>query len=271
VTERFDRMPFQDSTFVRNSGNYLRALVGEGGGNLAFARALSFDATAGTVVIAGNPADTMCTLGYLNCRGVEDVGISAAVYVSDFVVNRASRITSIAVNFNGGTMLVRADSIYAFDRTLKLTGMMQVSGAAVGMDFHPGNNFDANTRGTGGFGGAGSPNNRLVFAARPDSSIDVFDTYFYGEVTDTTTLGTIIPIPMRNALIGPVRAATYGGNTVLLGLTSFGLVKVQLPSITNSLFPTAGMGASTPAPVSVPRIVSSGLRPSGRAPTPPRE
>ena len=67
------------------------------------------------------------------------------------------------------------------------------------MDFHPSNNFDAGIRGAGG---AGYQNSRLLFAARPDSSIDVFDTYFFGEVTDTTALGATVPIPIRNASAG---------------------------------------------------------------------
>ena len=270
----FDLLQFQDSTFVRNSGNYLRALVGEGGRNQGFARVMAFDPTPGVdTLYSPPPADTLagCHAAGLYCLGAIDRGISDAVFVRDFIANRASGVSSIAINQNGLTMLVRADSIYAFNQTLGLTGIMRAGSGAVGMDFHPSNNFDANARGTGGFGGTGSPNNRLVFAARPDSSIDVFDTFFYGEVTDNSVGGATIPVPIRNSLIGPVRAATDGVNTLLFGLTAQGLVKVTLPSITNSLFPTAGLRASAPAPASVPRIVSSGARRTNRDPSPPRE
>ena len=86
-----------------------------------------------------------------------DPGISDAVFVRDFIVNRASRVSSIAINQNGRTMLVRADSIYAFNQTLGQTGLMPAGSGAVGMDFHPSNDFDANVRGTGGLGGTGQP------------------------------------------------------------------------------------------------------------------
>jgi len=226
---------FNDTTFVRNSGDFNHVLIGEGG-QVAYARALTYDARQGlgTINVGGS-----CTVAGvpLNCTGTFDRGVTT-VYVSDLVVNRAARVTSIATNFNGRTNLVRADSIYAFDFVLRLTGLIQVSGAATGMDFTPANNFDAATRGTGGLGGNGSPNNRLVFAARPDSSIDVFDTYFYGRVTDTTSTASAIPIPIRNALIGPVRVADVSGSTSLFGVTASGLVVVTLPGVNNSLFPT---------------------------------
>jgi len=261
----FDQLQFQDSTFVRNSGNYLRALVGEGGTDRGFARVMAFAPTPGTVtIITANPA--ACATARMVCTGTRDLGISEAVFVRDFIANRASRVTSIAINQNGLTMLVRADSIYAFNQTLGQTGVMRAGSGAVGMDFHPSNDFNANTRGTGG---AGYQNSRLVFAARPDSSIDVFDTFFYGQVTDLT--GTTIPVPIRNSLIGPVRAATYSGNTVLFGLTAYGLVKVTLPIVTNSLFPVAGLRPDAPTPAAVPRIVSSGARRPARDPSPPRE
>jgi len=248
ITADFDRLEFQDSTFVRSAGNYLRALVGEGGTNTSLARVLAFDPSAGTAVIKGNPLDSICIKGLLDCTGVTDRGISDAVFVRDFIANRASAVSSIAINENGLTMAVRADSVYVFDRTLRQTGIIGAGSGATGMDFHPSNTFDAGTRGAGG---AGYQNSRLLFAARPDSSIDVFDSYFYGEVTDTTALGATVPVPIRNALVGPVRVATYAGNTVLFGLTSFGLVSVQLPNITNSLFPVAPQRPVIP---STPRV-----------------
>lgn len=259
-----DSLPFQDSTFVRSSGDFRLALVGEGGTSGGFARALTYDPAALVHDTVGSSLATCAALS-VSCHGTVDYGVSPALYVSDFFANRASRVSSIAANFNGRTLLVRADSIYAFDRTLKLTGIMSAPNGAVGMDFHPNNTFDANTRGTGGFGGTLNPNNRLVFAARPDSSLDVFDTFFYGRVTDTTSLGATIPIPIRNALIGPVRVATDAGNTVLFGLTSFGLVSVRLPTVSNSLFPVAPL--TTPPVRTAPTVRALGVRSA----SPPRE
>jgi hypothetical protein len=259
----FDQLQFQDTTFVRNSGNFLRVLIGEGGIDQGYARVLTYDPRAGFVTHIGNPV-TCTILGYpLNCTGVEDRGVSSAVFVRDFIANRASRVQSIAMNWNGLTMLVRADSIYAFDRTLRQTGIIEAGSGAVGMDLHPNNAFDATIRGTGGLGGTGSPSNRLVFAARPDSSIDVFDTYFYGQVRDTTVLGATIPVPIRNSLIGPVRVATDAGGTMLFGLTTQGLVSVRLPSITNSLYPVA--------PQAIVNRRSAGGNPRARSTSPPNE
>ncbi|OYV66064.1 MAG: hypothetical protein B7Z72_11845, partial [Gemmatimonadetes bacterium 21-71-4] len=101
-----------------------------------------------------------------------DAGVSDALYVSDFLVNRASRVLSVATNFNGRTNLVRADSIYAFDWTLKQTGLMQVGSGVAGMDFDPNNAFDASTRTSGTL----NKNDRLVYASDPSVGISVFDT-----------------------------------------------------------------------------------------------
>ena len=262
ITADFDQLQFQDSTFVRNSGNFLRALVGEGGTNQGFARVLAFDSKAGTAVLTGNVLDSACINGTFKCTGVTDLGISDAVYVRDFIANRASKVSSIAINQNGRTMMVRADSIYVFDRTLRQTGVIGAGAGATGMDFHPNNNFDAAVRGAGG---AGYQDSRLVFAARPDSSIDVFDSYFYGEVTDTTALGATVPVPIRNALVGPVRVATYSGSTYLFGLTALGLVSVQLPNLSNSLFPVSAQRPVVPG--ARPRIQVRALKGT----SPPRE
>lgn len=236
-------LAFAESTFVRNSGDFYHGLVGEGGA-VAFARALTFDVRPGLVYDTSTAAGCSVAGFVLKCGGFRDAGVSASIHVRDFVANRAARITSIATNFNGRTNLVRADSIYAFDFILRQTGMMQIGAgnSAVGMDFHPSNNFDATLRGTGG---AGYQDSRLVFAARPDSSLDVFDTYFYGRVTDTTSTSSTIPIPIRNALLGPVRVASDAGNTVLFGLTAYGLVVVNVPSLSNSLFPVIGQPVVT--------------------------
>ncbi|HWO87714.1 MAG TPA: hypothetical protein VNL98_01035, partial [Gemmatimonadales bacterium] len=240
IVNILETLTFQDSTFVRASGNFLRALIGEGGTNEGFARVLMYDPNIGLQVDSG----TSCALVgvSLSCHAIRDNGVSTSTFVSDFLVNRASPVRSIAINHSGRTALVRADSVYAFDVNLRQAGILQVggSGGAVGMDFHPCNNFDANTRTVTPLPGCAASytsSERLVFTARPDSSIDVFDTYFFGRVTDTTSVGAPIPIPIRNALIGPVRVATDAGETVLFGLTSHGLVQVRLPNVTNSLFP----------------------------------
>ncbi len=224
-----DEMAYRDSTFVRNSGDFNHTLMGEGGIGVTFARALMFDARSGIRYDTSAVCNTLVGAP-LNCTGQFDRGVSESVHLRDFVSNRASVVHSIATNFNGRTNLVRADSIYAFDFTLRQTGLMPIGSANAGMDFPRENNFDAATRGTGGFGGVGSPNNRLLFAARPDANIEVFDTYFYAVVAT---------IPTRDPIIGPIRVATNGsGQRILVGVTANGIVIVRVPNLTNP-FPVA--------------------------------
>ncbi|MEK7667560.1 MAG: hypothetical protein AAB409_02820 [Gemmatimonadota bacterium] len=264
-----DRLGFRDTTFIRNSGDFQRAVIGEGGGGLSLARVLAYDATAGRTTVTGLPwveiiAGEPRTAASVNF--VRDNGVSTSFFVQDFIGNRASNVTAVATNFNGTTNLVRADSIYVFDGDLRQTGMLQVSGAAHGMDVAPLHAFSANVRGTNTVPGDGDADARIVFAARPDSSIDVFDTYFFGEVTDTTVAG--VPIPVRNSLVGAVRITPDSGGTVLTGITTRGLVVVRLPTLTNP-FPTPAL----PMPiVTVPEQPSrKPLRPAGRGTSPPNE
>ncbi|PYO42035.1 MAG: hypothetical protein DMD29_04260, partial [Gemmatimonadetes bacterium] len=63
------------------------------------------------------------------------------------------------------------------------------------------------------------------FVARPDGNIDVFDTFFYGKIAS---------IPIRDPIVGPLRVAKDAlGNQFLFGVTTTGLVTVQLPAIPN--------------------------------------
>ena len=220
-----NRLAFQDSTFVRNAGNFNYAVIGEGGLNQGFARVLSYDPTAVFTTLTG----TTCMVAgvRLACSTLVDNGVSPGVYVSDFLVNHASPVFSVATNHNGRTSLVRADSIYTFDKTLKQTGLMQTTGGFPGMDMDPTNDFDAATRTSGT-----NKNDRLVFAARSDAGIDVFDTYWYQRI------GTV---PIRDTILGPIRVANSSGTLVLAGITSRGVVVIRLPNFTN------------PLPVSPPR------------------
>jgi hypothetical protein len=221
IHPNFADLAFQDSTFVRNSGDFQHALFGEGG-PVSFARAITYDSRQGLGVLSGGT----CVIQFvpLNCTGTLDKGVTDAAYVGDFVINRASQIHSIAMNFNGRTNFVRADSIYVTDFTLRQTGMMQVGGANAGMDVNPNNTFDANARGTPAL----NANNRLLYAARPDANIEVFDTYFFG---------SIALIPVRDPIIGPVRLAlNLAGQQVLVGVTASGVVVVPFTPPAN-IFP----------------------------------
>ena len=186
------------------------------------------------------------TSGSTSDSGYNDVdtGMSPAIDVSDFISNTGVKILSIATNKNGGTNLVRADSVYVLDEGLRLKGTacpLTPSGSACvqgadGMDMNYNHDFAAGSPGTTAFGFAGDSTNRVMFIARPDGNIDVFDTFFYGKIAS---------IPIRDPIIGPLRVAKDAlGNQLLFGVTTTGLVMVQLPSIPNP-FP---LRASSRAP-----------------------
>ena len=223
-------MAFQESTFVRNSGDFNHTVVGEGGFNQGFARALTLDGRQSVVTSINPPCPLRSpagvTLAFLNCNVVFDNGTSPGVLVSDFVINRAANVLAVGTNFNGRTNVVRADSIYVFNYALKQVGLLQTVGSTPGMDVDPANKFDPMQPA----GGApGYNNDRLVLAARSDAAIDVFDTYWYQRVAT---------IPIRDTIVGPVRIAKVGGVLVLAGVTTRGVVVVRLPNFANP-FPGA--------------------------------
>jgi hypothetical protein len=230
-----------DTTFARNSGNFTHGFFGEGGTVTAqFARVMGY--TTKAPLLHGAPTALSCFTSPDLAFGPSDAGdndvdagMSPGVDVSDFISNTGVKISSIATNFNGGTNVVRADSVYYLDEGLRLKGTSQAPVGAPGMDMNYNHAFQAGSPGTPTFGGTGSPNDRILFAARPDGNIDIFDTFFYGRITDAT--GNAITIPVRDPIIGPMRVSKdLAGNQFLFGITARGLVMVRLPPITN-LFP----------------------------------
>jgi hypothetical protein len=220
-----------DSTFVRNSGNFTHAFVGEGGNiSTAFARVMGYS-TLGAL-LQGASTQTSCFTDPLNITGDagendRDVGMTPAIDVSDFISNTGVKVHAIATNFNGGTNLVRADSIYFLDEGLRLKGTSPAPTGAFGMDMNYNHSFAAGSPGTITFGGpAANSNNRIAFSARPDGNIDIWDTFFYGNI------GTIT---VRDPIIGPLRVARNAAGTRqwLFGVTAAGLVMVELPVIAN--------------------------------------
>jgi hypothetical protein len=147
--------------------------------------------------------------------------MSPGVDVSDFISNTGVKVASIATNFNGGTNLVRADSIYMLDEGLRLKGISPAPVGAFGMDMNYNHNFAAGVQGTP----PGTPTDRVVFAADPSGNILVFDTFYYGLIGS---------IPVRDPITGPLRVAKDAlGNQLLFGVTSRGLVVVRLPVFPN--------------------------------------
>jgi hypothetical protein len=208
IVVKLPLLAFRDTTFVRNSGNFQRAIMGEGGSVLG-SRALGYDATKGFKTTAPNKAGVLQFLPI----GTIDLGVSPPIAVSDFIANTFAKVQGVAINFNGDLSAIRGDSSYVLNSNLRLQGILGTSTSNAGLDFHPlnvgPNSFPLNTR--------------LVFAASAEAAIEVFDTHCYQRV------GTI---PIRDPIIGPLTAAfrSVTGQLVLVGATARGVVIATLPN-----------------------------------------
>src|SRR5213592_4426099 len=220
-----------DQTFVRNTGNFTHAFIGEGGSNieLAFARVFAYSAKK----LLSTPASSSCTMAPTTLTDAgsddQDFGMSPGTHVSDFISNTGVHVVSIATNFNGLTNLVRAgtDSTYYLDEGLRLWGTSSVGSATPGMDMNYNHNFEPGPScAVNCGGGSGNINERMVFTASPDTSIRVFDTFFFNQQKK---------IAIRDPIVGPLRVAfdATSGQQYLFGITTRGLVVVSLPTITN--------------------------------------
>jgi hypothetical protein len=189
------KLAFRDTTFARNSGNFQRAVFGEGG-NIINSRAMMFDADVGFDAI----------------RWWVDLGVSPPMAVSDFVANTSATMKGVAINFDGSLSAVRADSTYILNNNLRLLGTMGTTVSNAGLDFHPEN------KGVNSF----PLNTRLAFAASSEPLIEIYDTNCYFRV------GTI---PIKDPIIGPITAALRpNGQLVLVGATARGVVIATLPN-----------------------------------------
>lgn len=196
IVARLPELAFRDTTYVRNSGNFRRAVFGEGGPVLG-SRALTYDVTAGFDSTPPLP--------------VIDKGVSRPLDVTDFIANTFARVQGVGINFDGELNAVKGDSTYLFDRTLRLQGILQSRPSGGGLDFHP---LNAGLNAT-------NLRSRLAFVASSDPVIDVFDTYCYRKIAS---------VPIRDPIIGPVRATLRpNGQLVLVGATVRGVTLVALP------------------------------------------
>lgn len=200
------KLAFRDTTFTRNSGNFLRAVVAEGGA-IQGSRAMTYDVSKGFVTTALDGSGVPQTLAI----PFKDAGISDAANVSDFTANTFQQVTGAGINFDGSLSGIRGDSTYIINPQLRLQGTLPTTIAA-GFDFHPQN--------TGPFSAPLST--RLAFAASTQPRIDIYDTNCYQLV------GTI---PIRDPIIGPIKAALRSnGSLMLIGATVFGVVIAELPN-----------------------------------------
>jgi hypothetical protein len=193
---RIQQLGFRDTTFVRNAGNFRRAVFGEGG-SVINSRAMAFDVDRGF-----DPVFWWI-----------DRGVSPPQDVTDFIANSSATMKGIAINFDGGLSAIRADSTYILNPALRLLGVLGTTVSNAGLDFHPqntgSNSFPLNTR--------------LAFAASSEPLIEIYDTNCYLRVGS---------IPIRDPIIGPITAAyrISTGQLVLVGATSRGVVIAQLPN-----------------------------------------
>ena len=131
--------------------------------------------------------------------------------VSDFIANSFARVEGVGINFDGELSAVKGDSTYIFDRTLRLQGILQSRSSVGGLDFHPANKGLNST----------PLRTRLAFVASSEAVVDIFDTYCYKKVAT---------IPIRDPIIGPIRASIRpNGQIVLVGATRRGVTLVALP------------------------------------------
>ena len=205
------KIGFRDTTFLRNSGNFRRAMLGESGPLLG-SRAMMYDATRGLQPSFMDTDGRRWTFQ----KPLIDLGISPASAVSDVIANTFTFVRGVALNFDGALGAIRADSTYLVDPTLRLQGTLQTSGGQnAGFDFHPQNT------GIGGVSpNAGDLTTRLAFSASAQAQFEVYDTWCYRRIA------TIL---VRDPIIGPVKASRRSnGQLVVVGATARGVLVLPL-------------------------------------------
>jgi hypothetical protein len=203
---------FRDTTYTRNSGNFRRAVLGEGGaaggsGRQPNSRSILYDVTQGFVT---SFTDNFGVTHALPVPAIDN-GVSGSFLVTDFIANTSTPVSGVAINFDGELAGVRADSTYLFDSSLRLQGMLQTSAGNAGIDFHPQN---AGIPLPGPSGGT-----HLFFAASNQPQVEVYNTNFYSRC---------LVVPTRDPVIGPIKSAPRGTDVVLVGATAHGVVIVTV-------------------------------------------
>jgi hypothetical protein len=208
ITVTLPSLGFRDTTFARNSGSFQRAIFGEGG-SVFGSRVVAYDVNRGfqnTVTDANGVQQPLAV-------PVVDAGVSPATAVGDFIANTFAEVKGVSINFDGSLSAIRADSTYMLNPLLRLQGTLNTTVSNAGLDFHPlntgPNSFPLTTR--------------LMFAASSQPQIDIFDTHCYKLVSS---------IPIRDPIVGPIKAAyrISTGQLVLVGATARGVVIAQLPN-----------------------------------------
>ena len=205
---------FRDTTFVRNSANFKRAIFGEGGVAKG-SRTLTFDIDNGLRKYSQQIVTDTTTgqvTSYTSQLAFIDAGVSPPSDVSDLIANAFSPVRGVAVSADGELFGIRADSTYLFNNTLRLYGLLQTQGGNAGFDFHPLNAPGPNLSG-------GTLATRLSFAASREPVLEVFDTRCFQRVG---------VIAIKDPIIGPLKTAVRGSRIVAVGATARGVVVLDL-------------------------------------------
>ena len=124
IVIRIDQLAFRDTTYVRNSGNFRRAVIGEGGPVLG-SRGMMYDAHERL-----RPHAHRCRSSTAVCRAPWTCPTTSRI--------RFARVQGVGINFDGELAAIKGDSTYVFDRTLRLQGIFQSRGEHGWARFPPG-------------------------------------------------------------------------------------------------------------------------------------
>ena len=210
VVIQLEKIAFRDSTFARGSGNFARAILGEGGA-VQGSRVIGFNAAFGldsSITLSNGVIKRLPT-------PVIDLGISPPGRVADLTANTFARVGGVAINFDGALAAVRADSIYLFNQDLRHQGTFQtLTSGNPGFDFHPQNSGNGIT--------SSSPlKSCYSFAASTEPSVEVYENNHFKRIA---------VIPVKNPIIGPIKSAVRqpSGQLILVGATAKGVVIINV-------------------------------------------
>lgn len=208
-----DLLGFRDTTFVRSSGNFRRAIFGEGG-PVNGSRVLAYDVLRGFQNTVALPTGGTAPLS----PAMVDLGVSPPLDVYKNIANTNTRVAGVGINFDGELSAVRADSIYLLDGNLILQGLLPTATPGNGgFDFYPSN---------AGNGVSTPQTDCYLFAASAQPQIEVYGT-------GTANYRLVRTIPIKSAIIGPVKSAVRTASGVrqvlLTGASAAGVITVKLP------------------------------------------
>jgi len=198
---RLNEFGLGDSTYARNSGNFTHAFFGEGGNaSTAFARVMAYDARGRSPPRSTSAASAFRPHGPRRRhrhRGLRHVARGAGERLHQQHRHQGAVDRH---QLQRRTNVVRADSIYYLDADLRLkatsctlaTNLASCLIGAPGMDMNYFHDFSPGGSCVPNCGTGTNKDNRLLFAARPDPSIDVFDTFDGGQLLNA---GVPVTIP----------------------------------------------------------------------------